>query len=97
MVLIARVSFPRRHLNQAVTTYTGLPPVPTGVIRTGPFFQVGAEQVHAITIFTLPDEYTEETLIVLKERSFAFAAIPDFSCDFQEWREFREFLAGWVD
>lgn len=96
MVVIAKISFPRCHLNQAVAVYTGLPPVPPGVLRNGPFFQLGSDQVHAITIFTLPDEFPPETLTLLRERTQAFAAIPDFSCDIQEWREFREFLSGWV-
>jgi len=96
MVIIARITFPRRHLNQAVTAYTGLPPVPPGVVRNGPFFQLAEELVHAITIFTLPDGSPAETVSKLRERTRAFAAIPDSSCDIQEWREYREFLAGWV-
>lgn len=97
MVIIAKVSFPRRHLNRAVAAYTGLPPVPPGVVRNGPFFKIGDDLVHAITIFTLPEKFPAETITLLRERTHAFADIPEFTCDIQEWREFREFLAGWVD
>ncbi len=96
MVAIAKVSFPRCHLNQAVAAYTGLPPVPPGVVRNGPFFQISEELVHAITIYTLPEGFTDATTLLLQGRYQVFATIPGFSCDLQEWREYREFLAGWV-
>lgn len=97
MVVVARVSFPRRHLNRAVTAYTGLPPMPREVLLNGPFFQTDANTVHALTVYNLPENTAAEHLPRLRSRYSCFAAIPDFSCDLQEWREFREFLAGWVE
>lgn len=97
MVVVARVSFPRRHLNQAVTAYTGLPPMPTGVVLNGPFFQTDADTVQALTVYNLPEDLGEEILPRLRERYSCFATIPGFSCDLQVWREFREFLAEWVE
>ena len=97
MVIVARISFPRRHLNQAVAVYTGLPPLPPGVIKNGPFFQLSKELINAITIFTLPNEGTTAAANILQNRYQAFAAILDFSCDVQEWREFKEFINSWIE
>lgn len=96
MIIIAKVHFPRRHLNQAVTAYTGLPELPPEVLRSGPFFRAVEGTVHALTMYNLPKGEPEEALSTLRERYRCFAAIPEFSCDIQEWREFRESLANWV-
>lgn len=97
MVVVARISFPRRHLNQAVTAYTGLPPLPAMIVKNGPYFQPGGATVQALTVYNLPENLGAEILPTLRERYSGFAAIPDFSCDLQAWREFREFLSDWVE
>lgn len=97
MVIVARVSFPRRHVNEAVTIYTGLPPLPPGITKNGPFFQAGGESVHVLTFYDVRSEEAAEALAELRKRYRRFEAIPDLNCDFQGWREYREFLAGWVE
>lgn len=96
MVVIARASFPRRHLNQAVAAYTGLPPLAPEVTKHGPFFQPQEERIEAITCYSLAG-HSPAALDSLRERYQSFAAIPGFVCDLQEWREFREFLAPWME
>lgn len=97
MVVIARISFPRRHLNQAVAAYTGLPPLPPGIVKSGPFLQAGGDTVQVLAIYDIRPEAMEDVFSELRERYRCFAAIPDFVCDIQAWREFRELLASWVE
>lgn len=96
MVIIARVHFPRCHINQAATAYTGLPALPPEIQRSGPFFRTDGDRVNAITIYSVPEGAAPDQLSGLRERYRPFAAIPDFSCDIHEWRDFRETLADWV-
>ncbi|NTV14740.1 MAG: hypothetical protein HGA96_12550 [Desulfobulbaceae bacterium] len=97
MVIVAQVSFPRSHLTQAVTTYTGLPQLPLGVIKNGPFFRTSDVTVFAFTFYNLPDDDTVGHLDMLRVRFQSFSVIPEFHCELQEWQEFREMLAAWVD
>jgi hypothetical protein len=97
MVVVGRVSFHRRHLNQAVSVYTGLPAVPPGIIKSGPFFQVEGDSVQVLAFYRIQPESAEEALATVRDRYACFTTIPDFRCDIQEWREFREFLADWVE
>jgi hypothetical protein len=97
MVVVARASFPRRHLKQVVAAYTGLPPLPPGIIKNGPLFQPGEEAVQVLTFYNLSDGDADKLIPILRERYSCFAQIPDFDCDLQEWREFREFLSGWME
>jgi len=97
MVIIAKASFPRRYLNQAVAAYTGLQPLPPEIVRTGPFFRTTTDIIQAIGIYNLPESAGQETLALLQERYRGFYAIPGFTLDIQEWREFREMLADWVE
>lgn len=97
MVVVARISFPRRHLNQAVAVYTGLPPLPPWIVKNGPFLQAGGDTVQVLAIYDIRQEAVAEALAELRERYSCFTAIPDFVCDIQAWREFREILASWVE
>lgn len=96
MVIVVEASFPRQYLTAAVTSYTALPPLPSEVAKNGPFFRTSGPTVFALTVYTISDAHLEDLLAMLRERYQSFAAIPDFRCDLQEWREFREFLGDWV-
>jgi len=97
MVIVAKVSFPRNQLNQAVSVYMGLPPVPPGVRLSGPFFRPDAEMVHAVAVYHLEPGSQPETLALIRDRYRGFKGIPGFSKDIQEWQEFREMLAAWFN
>lgn len=97
MVIIAKVHFPRRHLNLAVAAYTGLPQLPPEVLRSGPFLRSAEGIVNAITVYTSQEGAAADLLAKIRERYQCFATIPDFHNDIQEWREFRELLADWVE
>ncbi|HSH13701.1 MAG TPA: hypothetical protein VLA15_08125, partial [Desulfurivibrionaceae bacterium] len=77
--------------------YTGLPHVPPEILRNGPFLRSKDGMVNAITVYTSHEGAAADLLTKIRKRYQGFAAIPDFHYDIQEWREFRELLAGWVE
>ncbi len=98
MVILAKISFPRSHLNQAVSVYMGLPPVPPGISLSGPFFRPDSEMIHAIAVYHLEDANSHpESLALIRNRYRGFRDIPGFTKDIQEWHEFREMLAAWFN
>jgi hypothetical protein len=97
MVIVAKVSFPRSQLNQAVAVYMGLPPVPSGVRLSGPFFRPDSETVHAVAVYHLESDSQPEILALVRDRYRGFKGIPGFTKDIQEWHEFREMLAAWFN
>ena len=97
MVIVAKVSFPRSHLNQAVSVYMGLPKLPSGFRLSGPFFRPDSEMVHAVTVYHLEADSLPEALKLIRDRYRGFRGIPGFTKDIQEWHEFREMLAAWFN
>lgn len=97
MVIVAKVSFPRLHLNQAVAVYTGLPAVPAGVTLSGPFFRPDSQMVHAVAVYHLDQESQDGALALIRDRYRSFKEVPGFTKDIQEWQEYREMLAAWFN
>lgn len=97
MVVVARVSFPRRHLNQAVSVYTGLPQLPAGIRLSGPYFRPEADRVHAVTVYHLSAESQPDALDLVHARYRNFQDIPGFEKEIEPWQEYREMLAAWFN
>jgi hypothetical protein len=97
MVIVAKVSFPRRHLNQAVTVYTGLPPLPAGVTLSGPYFRPDADLVHAVSVYHFAFESQADALQLVNKRYRGFQDIPGFAKEIEAWHEYREMLAAWFN
>jgi len=97
MVIVAKVSFPRSYLNQAVAVYTGLPTLPLGIRLYGPFFRPDSDRVNAVAVYQLGAFDHALALKLIRERYRSFDDIPDFTKEIQEWHEFREMLAAWFN
>jgi hypothetical protein len=97
MVIVAKISFPRQHLNRAVAVYTGLPPVPAGIKLSGPYFHPEANLVHAVAIYHLAEESQADGLRLIRDRYQRFQDIPDFVEEILEWHEYWEMLAAWFN
>jgi hypothetical protein len=94
MILIARASFPRSSLKEAIKIFTGLPKLPATVKRHGPFFSIDAKgNIHYISFFKFTEQQISfEEKKFIQKRLDAFAGVAGFTCSIESWLNMEEIL-----
>ena len=90
MIIVARISFPKKCLSQAVKAYTSLKILPVDIERGGPYFKTDGGQVEAITYYRFSPEGPTDPLKYIEERYEPFEAIKGFSGEIARWQSFDE-------
>ena len=94
MILIARASFPRSSLKQAIQIFSQLPKLPATVKRFGPFFSIDDQgNFHYIAFFKFSEpQISFEEKKFLQKRFEVFADVPGFTSSIDNWMSMEETL-----
>ena len=90
MIIVARVSFPKKNLSQAVKAYTSLKLLPVDIERGGPYFKTNEGEIEAITYYRFLPEAPSDPLKYVKERYESFETIKGFSGEIARWQSIDE-------
>ncbi|MBU4260253.1 MAG: hypothetical protein KKC76_00040 [Proteobacteria bacterium] len=94
MILIARASFPRSSLKEAIKIFSQLPKLPATVKRSGPFFPIDDKgNFNYISFFKFNEQQiTVEQKKFLQKRFDVFAGVPGFTSSIENWMSMEETL-----
>ncbi|MEW6520592.1 MAG: hypothetical protein AB1461_14380 [Thermodesulfobacteriota bacterium] len=94
MILIARASFPRSSLKEAIRIFSQLPKLPATVKRFGPFFSIDDQgKFHYLSFFKFSEpQITFEEKKFIQKRFDHFAGVPGFTSSLDSWMSMEETL-----
>ena len=97
IIIVARVSFSKKSLAEAVQAYILIKDLPVDIEKIGPFFKTESSQVLAITLYKFSKGEVGECLELVRKRYRSFAGVAGFSVDIGRWTSFESAIGRYLN